>query len=152
MALDIASITNALVSHAKGTGLFVSVNGHEPKNAPGRGLIVAIWAQNIAPYPSGGGLDSTTTLLVFNVRIYLNMIQEPQDMIDQDILRATDELMRIYSGDFTLGDTVREIDLLGESGTALTAEAGYIEQDSAVFRVMTITVPIIVSDLWTQSS
>src|SRR6266704_3470042 len=94
MALNSSVLVNALASHAAATGRFDVVNGHEPKNAPGGNLSCAIWVQDYKPASSG--LASTSMRLVFNVRLYTSMLQEPVDMIDPDLLDATDLLLADY--------------------------------------------------------
>jgi len=150
--MDIVSILDRVVSHAMALGLFERVNQHEPKNAPGNGLTYAVWSQSMQPLPLASGLASTTGRIEFNCRIYTSMLQQPYDMIDPNIITATDKLMAAYSGDFDLGGTIRDVDLLGEHGTPLSANAGYLTQDSKTFRVMTITLPLIVNDLWDQGA
>lgn len=151
MSLNAVGLFDAMQSHALASGLFEAVNGHEPTSAPGNDLTAAVWSQRIAPVPRGSGLQVTTGLVVFYLRIYQNMLMEPQDSIDPSVLNAVDHLFAVYSGDFTLGGLVKNVDLLGSSGTALSAEAGYINQDGRIYRAMTITVPLIVNDLWSQS-
>ena len=47
---------------------------------------------------------------------------------------------------------MRCVDLLGQAGVPLSARAGYLEMDDgAVYRVVTLTVPVLVNDLWSQS-
>jgi hypothetical protein len=58
--------------------------------------------------------------------------------------------MKELSGSITLGGTVRMIDLLGIDGTPLSAMAGYLQIDRKVYRVMDLTIPVIVNDMWTQ--
>lgn len=152
MSFSARTILNAMVSHAESLGVFDVVNSHEPKNAPGNGTACAIWVQSLMPYAIRSGLDATTVRAVFTVRIYMNMIQEPQDEIDINILDATDKLMEAYTGDFTLGGAVRNIDLLGAGGPGLSANAGYIEIDKRIYRAMTITVPVVVNDVWDQEA
>jgi hypothetical protein len=91
-------------------------------------------------------------LLTLQVRLYSSAVQEPRDAIDPNLIDAVSGLMAAYSGDFQLGGItgVRCVDLLGQSGTALSARAGYLEQDGTVYRVLTITVPVILNDLWAQ--
>lgn len=149
--MNITGIVDAVVSHAMATGLFERVNTHEPKNAPGNGMRVAVWADTIEPYSGGSGLNSTSALINLNVRIYQNMVMEPQDMIDPMMMGAVDTLLTAYSGDFQLGGAVREVDLLGEAGTPLSARAGYVPIDNRMYRIMTITLPVIVNDAWAQS-
>lgn len=149
--LDITGILTALESHAAATGRFERVNRHEPKSSPGTGVTASIWAQQIRPYPPGSGLAATTGVVVFTMRLYTSMTAEPADMIDPEILAAVDVLMGAYSDDFTLGGRVRNVDLLGAAGTPLGAQAGYINIDRTLYRVMDLTIPVIVNDLWTQA-
>jgi len=152
VSLDTTAIVAAVASHALASGYFDRVGRHEPKNAPGNGLSAAIWVDRIAPLPGSSGLAVTAGLLVVQLRIYQNMLYEPQDSIDPNLAAAVDGLMTAYSGDFDLGATVRNIDLLGQYGEGLTAQAGYIEQDGKLYRVMTLSIPIIVNDIWSQSA
>lgn len=148
--MNVQAILDAVVSHAAASGQFERVNGHEPKSAPGNGLTAAVWVQSVGPVPNGSGLQRTSAVLVFNVRVYTPMLMEPQDAIDPALVGAVDALMSAYSGDFELGGNVRCVDLLGMAGIPLSAQAGYLEQDKRIYRVMTITLPVIVNDAWEQ--
>lgn len=152
MSLDASAIVDAVASHAMASGLFDRVNLHEPKNAPGGGLTAAVWADTMGPIPAASGLASTSGRVVLKVRTYTNMMSEPQDAIDPAMLRAVDILLTAYSGDFTLGGLVRNIDLLGAHGTGLSAQAGYINVSGQMMRVYDITLPIVANDLWTQEA
>jgi len=151
MAINADAISAQVISHAGATGMFESVNGHEPKNAPGNGLNAAIWLQSIEPFPGGSGLNAVTICLTFTIRIYLNFQSQPYDSIDPAIIKAADALMTRYSGDFQLGGEVRDVDLFGESGNKLKCTAGYLDQDGKKFRVFVITLPLIVNDVWAEA-
>jgi hypothetical protein len=149
--VDIASILDQVISHAQATGIFDGgVNGHEPKSSPGNGITCAVWAQRVAPLPLASGLAITTGLLTLNVRIYTPMLAQPYDAIDPAVVAAVDTLLAEYSANFTLGGNVRNIDLLGAFSPGLMAEAGYINQDGKLLRIMTITFPIVINDLYPQ--
>lgn len=151
MAIKSNEIMDRLASHAMALGLFDRVNKHEPKSKPGRGLTCAIWVDRLEPARARSGLTSTTARVVFNVRVYTNMLQQPTDMIDPRVTDASDKLFEAYTGDFDLGDENRYIDVLGMTqGHALDAQSGYINIDNVVMRVMTITVPVIVDNAWPQ--
>lgn len=151
-ALDITGILAAAQGHALASGLFERVNGHEPKNVPGQGITASMWVESIAPAPLHSGLSVTSGRIEISIRITTSMTQGPQDGIDPKITGAVDALLRAYSGDFTLGELVAVVDLLGHHGTALSARAGYIKQDEALLRAVTITLPLIVNDLWNQGT
>ena len=147
---DFNAILDVPRSHAMASGVFENVEGHEPKNGPKNGITAATWVQDIAPLGEASGLTSTSGLLVLMFRIYQNFLAEPPDAIDPNMLTAADVMMTALSGDFTLGGTVRNIDLLGEFSEGLRGRAGYLNQDSKVYRVMDISIPVVINDLWTQ--
>lgn len=149
MSFDPDATYDAILSHAMASGLFERVNGHEPKVSPGNGLTAALWADTVEAIRSSG-LASTSGRVVFNVRIYSNMLAEPQDGIDPEVLRAVSALFTAYIGDFTLGGEARHIDVLGAYGPPLRAQAGYINQDGRLYRVMTISMPVIFNDCWNE--
>lgn len=149
--MNTSGIFSALVSHGLASGLFERVNQHEPKNAPGNGLSMAVYLDRIVPAAKASGLDSTTGVLLFSVRVYSGMVAEPQDDIDPALLDAVDALFTAYSGDFSLGGVIRNVDLLGEFANPLGVVFGYVTIDNKMYRVGTITVPLIVNDLWSQA-
>ena len=149
--MNVIAIRDALISHALGLGIFASVSGHEPKSAPMDGLYGALWVDEIAPARGRSGLSATTTRLAFNFRVGTNMMRQPEDDVDPAILVGVAALMQQYSGDFELGGEAAFIDLLGAHGNPLSARAGYLNQDSKLFRVMVISIPLIVNDVFTQS-
>ena len=152
MAIQSQDLVDRLTSHALAAGFFDRVNAHEPKSKPGRGLTCAVWIDRIDPARSRSGLTATDARVVFNVRVYTNMLQQPQDAIDPNVMEAVDYLFEAYTGDFQLGDESRFIDVLGMTqGHALDSQSGYINIDNMVYRVMTITVPVIIQNAWTQS-
>lgn len=150
MSFPIVAVLDAVVSHAMALGRFERVNAHEPKNAPGNGLTCAVWVDGVLPVLSSG-LSSTSTVFRLNVRIFTNMLGEPQDMIDPEVMFAVDELFAAYIGDFSLGGLIRNVDVRGQHGVPLSAQAGYINQDQVMLRVVTITLPLIVNDAWEET-
>lgn len=150
MSLNTSAVLDAIVSHAMTLGLFETVNAHEVVSAPGHGLHAEIWADNIAPVPLASGLRVTAARVVWTVRIRGNADAQPRDLVDPNMMAAVDALMAAYSGDFDLGGLVRNVDLLGQTGVALAARAGYLQQDGKVFRIYDITLPVVINDVWEQ--
>lgn len=150
MSLNVKPILNDIISHAKRLGHFEQVNGAPPANPPGTGLTAAVWLTSIEPAPGQSGLNATTARVVFTVQVFTSVSQQPADGIDPNLADATDALFTAYSGDFTLAGNVREVDLLGMTGVPMRAEAGYVQFGDKVYRVMTITLPLIVNDVWEQ--
>lgn len=152
MALDIDTLMDEVIARALQLGVFDAVNGHEPLSAPGRGVTAAVWSQETDPVPALSGLDSTTVRLGLMWRLYTPMIQEAPDAIDPSMLKALDALCASYSGGFELDGAVMQVDLLGAFGDPMRGRAGYLDQDGRTYRVIDLTTPLIVPDLWSQGA
>lgn len=151
MALNISSILGKAISHASASGYFEQVNGHEPINTPTMGgLTAAVWVDRVIPVRSSG-LTSTSALLVLMVRLFTVADRDPIDAIDPEMVAAVDGLCTAYIGDFELDGLVRQVDVRGIHGQSLDVRAGYLQQDGAKYRVMDISVPCIVNDLWEET-
>lgn len=150
MSLDVTGIVAAVQSHAQQIGGIETVVTNEPKSAPGNGISAAIWAEGITPVPANSGLNSVSVLLVLMVRVMKPMLSLPYGGIDPDLLTAASSLMNAYAGAFTLGGEVQSIDLLGRYGTKMAGKAGYITLDKSMFRVIDISLPLVINDVWTQ--
>ncbi len=66
------------------------------------------------------------------------------------MLNVVDKLIAAFVADFSLGGKSRNIDIFGAHGFPLSARAGYIDIDNKKFRIMDITVPVIVNDVWSE--
>ncbi|MEU3161784.1 hypothetical protein ABZ753_30930 [Streptomyces griseoincarnatus] len=152
MALDIRTVLSAVESHALASGYFQTVNGHEPLSPPTSGITAAVWTEQIGPARGASGLNSTSARLALLVRLYAPLWQQEPDAIDPALMDALVALMAAYSGDFTLDGLVRAVDLQGMYGEPLGARAGYLAEAGTEYRVFTITLPLIVNDLWTQEA
>lgn len=156
MAIDEAAISavyDAALSHVQASGQFDRINGHEPKNAPGKGITAAMWAAYLGP-AVGSGLAATDALLVVNTRIYTPMIvqtREQADAMDPRLLAAAADVIGRWTGDFTLGGRARCIDIRGQAGRRLEATGGYLDADKTLCRVFTVQLPIIINDAWTEA-
>lgn len=148
---DVRAILDPIISHGKTLGRLDVVSGHEPKAAPRGRLTAAVWVQSTDPVPSSG-LASTSIRIVVQARIYASMTSEPQDAIDPDMTNAAIEWVARLAADLQLGGAARNIDVRGQHGVGLGAQAGYIEQDGKLFRVYTLTIPVLVNDVWTESA
>lgn len=152
MTLDITPPLKAIESLVSALALFEAVNLHEPKNAPGKGLRVAIFLDEIGPSPQASGQAATAGRVVFKARVFSPMISKPEGMIDQNLGNAVAKIMEALTGGFALGGTVRNIDLLGETGTPLSAKGGYVDIDATKYRFMDITIPLVFNDVWSQEA
>jgi Domain of unknown function (DUF4082)/PKD domain len=148
--LDFAVLIGALANHAARLGVFSSIVNHEPVSSPGNGVTAAIWCGPTYPARGASGLNSTSVVVVGFIRLYRPMGTVDQDALELGILKAKTALWKAYSGDFTLGGLVRHIDLLGQYGMAFRDDPAYQTWDSTQYRVVTLTVPMVVNDVVAQ--
>ncbi len=139
-------------SACQGLGLFEVVATHEPKSAPQEGLYACVWIDSISPAARASGLSATSGVVMFNIRIYTSMLSQPYDLIDPALTTAAMAVLGAFTGEFTLGSSVRDIDLLGMYGTPMEARAGYVDIDRKFFRIYTITLPVVVNDLFAMEA
>lgn len=149
MSLDVNTLFSGISSHLRSLGLFESVGKHEPKKAP-KGLSAWCWSDTIRAIRSSS-LTNVSVLVVFKIRVCQNFKSEPQDEIDPQMLAAVGKIMNDFAGDFTLGDAIRNVDILGENGFELKAQAGYLQIDNIMHRIMDIDVPLVVDDVWSYA-
>lgn len=149
MASSIGQVLTNLSSKLSALGKFDSVATVEPKNAPGNGLTAAVFLASIAPAVSSG-LNQMDGVYTFTVRIYEAVLTTPAAAIDTRLVDATDAVIDALAGAFTLGGTVRNVDFQGENGTTFRGEAGYIEVGGAMYRVVDITLPLIINDAFAE--
>jgi hypothetical protein len=151
-SIDVVGIFESLQSHAMSLGLFQRVQGAESKSAPPNSLSVDFFVGPLRPLPEASGLASTSVMLTVYARIYLSANIQPADYMDPHIMEAAADLIQAYNGDFDLGATVRNLDLLGEySEGGVYAEPGYIEIDGTKYRVVLVTIPVVINDAWGQA-
>lgn len=153
MALDIGSVLDKLVSHALASGHFESVNEFKVDEPSGSGIVIGIWGDDITPLKSSG-LASTSVRITFKVRLFSSTEAAPESYLERAMVDATSALLTAYSGDFELGGDVgaRNIDLLGSEGQPLSANAHYMNLSGVIFRVMDITLPVLINDVWDQTA
>ena len=144
-AAAVTALMSALRSHAQSTGLFADVVAHEPASVPQQGVTCAIWFGAIAPDGAASGLGAVSGTVSFLVQVAASLQQRPLDDVEDRVVSAASGLLAAYSGALTLGGSVRNVDLM-----RLRAQGGYFDQDSAKFRAVNITLPIVVNDLWAE--
>lgn len=152
MTLDMTGIFYAARDHLLTTGYFERVNGHEAKNAPGNGLTCDVVISAIKPIPQRSGLAATSALISLEARLYLNALHEPQDDIDPILYTAADVVFNSISENYTLSETVAEVDLLGEYGNGMNGRSGYVERNQILYRTFTFNFDCVINDLWDQEA
>jgi|SRR5579871_4720694 len=138
-------------SRAEALSVFSSVNGHEPRNAPGSALTFAFWGEEIKAVTSSG-LASTTCVIMLGGRIYHSALGKPEEDTDPAVMSAACSVMAACSAGFTLDGEVRDVDLLGQFGTPLSAHLAWLTQEGKQFRTAEMSIPLVVDDMFPQAA
>lgn len=150
MSVDVEGTLTRLVDHAKKLGVFEVARATEFKSAPPNALCFALWVQDLGSSPVGSGLAATDALLRCSARIYFPMTHKPESEIEGKVFGAAGGYLGRLNGDFTLGGTVRNIDLLNEVGDPLRWIGGYLAIDNKISRIADLNVNVIFNDSWEQ--
>ena len=150
MSVDVTGTLRRLLDHAKVLGVFEVARLTEFKSAPPNGLCFALWVQRLGVSPVGSGLASSNALLRCTARIYFPMLHRPESDIEPKVFGAAGAYLERINGDYTLGGTVRDVDLLGEAGDVPTWEGGYANIDNKLSRIADLNMNVIYNNSWEQ--
>lgn len=155
----LTELVAAVGDHAKRTGGFDRYLGHEPLHAPGKGVTGATWFDRFVTASSGSA--ATSVCVVMTVRVYHPLVKDGplQDVVDPLLMECVSTLCKSYCDRFRFPTAASPAGLLrcvdirgGESGVSLEAAAGYVEIDGTLHRIITITLPLVVNDLWPEDA
>jgi hypothetical protein len=150
MSLDSGELISRLRSLALRTGVFDTVEGHEPPSAPGKGIRGAIWVDDTYTIDSGLSVISAGVLLILRISKDLSQgTSEALDRVDPEITAAADAVLNEMARDFTLGGTIRCFDWRGQFQERVRAPSGYFEQDGHKYRSVSVYAPCLVNNVWT---
>jgi hypothetical protein len=153
MALNLKPAYDRILSLCGATAMFDAVQNHEPKSAPVKGArdcSLAVFLDWIGPAVSQSGQKSTTGRVVLIGRIYVPMVTSKPGDAELRAGLAAAKVIEVLSGDFELGGSVRCVDLMGATGTPLSAQGGYVDISNTKFRIMDVAIPLIINDIWAQ--
>lgn len=161
MTLDLKTLNQAILTHAGVSGQVDYVFGAPAEKTVGNGVSFELYLSTIQPYAAGSGLASVAVVVVQNVVLAMN--DDPghvddiaREDIDPRMAEAADAMCRIYANHFTLGGLIRNVDIFGAAGQgSLGARAGWAYKggpEGPRRRIMAITLPMIINDLWDEAA
>jgi hypothetical protein len=139
------ALFTAIQSMAQELAIFNGVDLHEPWNAPGSRLFCTITLGTVRPVLSSG-LSSVSGQVTLVIRVWSSALQKPFDGIDPEVLAAACSLMGALAGGFTLGGTVRDVELM-----AMSAQPAYVDFEGKPFRIIEISCPIVINDMFAEA-
>lgn len=150
------TVVNKLFDAVKSTtqklNRFASTEIDEPWNSPGKGLYCSVTLGPLRPQGARSGLNKTSGTLTLIATIWAHGVPRTGGRVDPQVLAAAVALMRALSadldfGDFGLAGTVRNIDLM-----SMSADPGWADFQDAKYRVVIVTVPVVLNDMFAQSA
>lgn len=145
MAFDVKSTLRSVESYLQASGYHAAgVQIGEPKQPPQTGFSAAVFMSHVGVATLT--LTTTIELHVATVRVYRDMLAEPQENVELDMAVIVSKVMSDLAGEYDLGATIRNVDIGGQYGTPLSARWGYLDVSGVMYRIADITLPLIVDD------
>ena len=148
MTFDPTTVLGNIQTTLQGVSGIGNVVIGEPFSPPDADrLTTAIFCASYEP----AGVTLTTTIDVFEVtlRVYSRAGMTPVDAstVEQNVAKTYFLVLSTLAGKFTLGGQIRAIDWAGEeAGRKVTGKWGHVVIGGTIFRVVDISVPLIVDD------
>ena len=144
MAYDIKATLDQVLTHLLASGYAGQALILEPKSPPsGAGITCALWMTSTGVVQIMAGRN-TVEVHTVNVRLYRNMLSEPQEAIELELAQAASELLADFIGEYDLGANIRNVDVAGQFGTPIGTQWGYVQISGVMFRIVDITLPLVV--------
>lgn len=151
MTWDPTTTLTNLQTDLRNTGLFTAVLIGEPFSPPESPTPYAVTAALFweAWNPTQVTLSTTIDVWTLTVRIYARPGMNPADAeaVEKALAKSYSTVAATLAGNFTLGGTVRAIDWVGEeAGHHVGAKWGHLVISGTIFKVVDLSVPLIVDD------
>lgn len=142
MAFDITNTLRKVESFLAGSGYFSNTGIGEPSSPPDQ-LSAHIWMTSVdtPEIPLDGGDIQHHVVMV---RIYKPAFEDPTEDIELELSNTLSQLLSDILGDADLGATVRHVDAGGIYGTTLAAQWGHLDQNGRIYRVVDVSLPLVV--------
>ena len=138
MAIKTRAVMLNLQSKLLATGRFKAVTIGEPTRAPESPHAAVLMSRYEHPTTTLSGTIERRTLMI---RIYIKAFQEPTADVEYLLDDLVTETMEDIFEDYDLGGNVRAVE-----PTLVTATSGYQQVDDTTFRLVDISVPVIIDD------
>ena len=144
VAFNIKSSLQAISSYIQASGYVQKSTIGEPESPPTERLAASVYMGNTAIV----SLTLNTTIEVHTVivRFYMDMLREPTEQIEFKLAEVVSGIFNDLLGEYDLGATIRNIDAAGSHGTSLGAVWGYTDVGGKMFRVVDLSIPLLVDD------
>lgn len=141
--LDLEPTLQLLQDYYENTDRFQAVLIGEPKAPPSGDYTAALFPTGgkVVQVPLAGPPTECHDVLL---RIYRNMLALPTEDTETEIMRCVAAVMDELYGHFTVGGTIRNVDLGGEFGESPNVKYGYLEVSGTMYRIADVRYGLVV--------
>jgi hypothetical protein len=153
MPFDTERSLQLISTYLGASGHVISAQIGEYKSAPdipAAQLTAAVWmsSTNVVGLALDGG---TIEVHVVMARLYGQAFGDEPEDVEITTGQAVQKIVSDLVGDADLGSEIRNVDVGGIHGTSVGAAWGHAEIDGAMYRIVDLTIPLIVDDSATVS-
>ena len=140
MAFNALGTLRNVQGYLSASGYFANAIVGEPTQPPGhQGITAALFMDSVEVV--GTTLSGTIERHSVGLRMYRNMLNDPEGDADTELDQAVAHIEEDLLGDFDLGATIRNLDADG-----LSVDWGYVNVGGIEFRVADMELSFIVDD------
>lgn len=140
MAFNALSTLRSVQSCLSASGYFADAIVGEPTQPPNQhGVTAALFMDSVEVV--GTTLSGTIERHSIGLRMYRNMLDDPNGDADTDLDQAVAHIEEDLLGDFDLGESIRNLNASG-----LSVDWGYVDVGGTEFRVADMELSFIVDD------
>ena len=139
MAFDIRDSLVVLQGHIAESGYAHRIQIGEPDQPPSELIMAALYMRSsvVNRLMADGATEETHTCVI---RFHMDFKLEPAEEIEFRLAKAASEVSSAIIADFTLGGTVREVDVGGMRGQPLRVDYGHVTIQQMMFRTAEIVI------------
>lgn len=153
----LSTVLDLIKTHVSSLGVFDQVITAEPSSMMEGGLVCSIVFSRLIPDEESSGMNITSAVADFKLKIYRNAANRPQYNIDRLAMDAAEKVFREFHEDLTLKAAdpnspgeVMSLAVFRSRGRRFQAESKPLRLAQGETKMIEIDVPFIIDDIWEQ--
>ena len=144
MPFAIKSTLQAISDYIQKSGYVQKSTIGEPKAPPSEPVSAAVFLDSVAV--AALTLNGTIEVHTVTLRLYMDMLGDPTEDIEFGMAEVVSNISSDLLGEYDLGASIRNVDAAGMHGSPLRATWGYVDVGGKMFRIVDMSIPLIVDD------
>jgi hypothetical protein len=145
MAFLVADTLGIIRDELSKINYFSTVEIGEPKSPPADQYASAyIWMDSVTTVQAS--LNGSIEVYLTTVRLMTGLFEEPIELIETQTAEAYSKASEALFANFSLDNKIRNIDAAGQYGASYGGTWGHLDLGGNLYRIVDITLPLIVDD------